>query len=408
MRTLACVFACACGGSGGSGAGVDAGDPPPEDLLDFSSSTIRRVSVSSDGVEGNTDSGGASISGDGRFVVFSSAASSLIDGDTNDESDCFLHDNGTRETSRVSVTNDGEETPDISFDCSISHDGTRVVFTTGNLATDSSALVVRDLVAGTTRSFVQGGRNGAASPRLSGNGRYVVYQEDALLDYDLIVYDLETDQTELVNGDASGVSAGGSNRSRAISTDGRFVLFESDSNVLVPDPSNDGVGLLIRDRQSGITERVVLSEAAAEFRGAAITDDGRYVAFQNTDGDLMLVDRQSVTSTNMTPIQVGPDRQFENVFIHMTAAGPSVVMVSYAGLVASDVNDRYDVYWYDAASGETVRVTPPPESGPVQKGAAGLALSKDGKVLVFRSSADHYVSDDTNDLIDVFVVSSPF
>jgi hypothetical protein len=50
------------------------------------------VSVASDGTQGNNSSGGGSISADGRYVAFISAASNLVVGDTNDTTDIFVRD----------------------------------------------------------------------------------------------------------------------------------------------------------------------------------------------------------------------------------------------------------------------------------------------------------------------------
>ena len=45
--------------------------------------TTVRVSVASDGTEGNAASAGAALSADGRFVAFHSTATNLVAGDTN-------------------------------------------------------------------------------------------------------------------------------------------------------------------------------------------------------------------------------------------------------------------------------------------------------------------------------------
>ena len=52
-------------------------------VYDRESDTIERVSVASDGTEGNSASGSPSISADGRYVAFDSTASNLVPGDTN-------------------------------------------------------------------------------------------------------------------------------------------------------------------------------------------------------------------------------------------------------------------------------------------------------------------------------------
>mgnify|MGYP003323742185 CR=1 FL=1 len=102
-------------------------------LLVLSAPTLaqetERVSVDSTGVEGNNGSSVPSISGDGRYVAFMSDADNLVPGDTNGTSDIFVHDRLTMETTRVSVDSAGVEGNSDSYDSSISGDGRYVAFT---------------------------------------------------------------------------------------------------------------------------------------------------------------------------------------------------------------------------------------------------------------------------------------
>src|SRR5262249_15251428 len=61
-------------------------------VKDLMSGTVTRASTDSSGVESNGDSYASGISADGRYVVFSSAASNLVDADTNGLSDIFVKD----------------------------------------------------------------------------------------------------------------------------------------------------------------------------------------------------------------------------------------------------------------------------------------------------------------------------
>lgn len=90
--------------------------------------TLERVSVASDGSQGSGDSSGYSVSTDGRYVAFDSRASNLVPGDTNGVDDVFVHDRRTGETTRVSIASDGSEGNyggEVSF---ISADGRYVAF----------------------------------------------------------------------------------------------------------------------------------------------------------------------------------------------------------------------------------------------------------------------------------------
>ncbi len=90
--------------------------------------TTERVSVNSDEVEGNGLTRGASISADGRFVAFSSLATNLVPGDSNDVADIFVRDRSLGTTERFSVSSTGEEANDSSCVASIRADGRCVAF----------------------------------------------------------------------------------------------------------------------------------------------------------------------------------------------------------------------------------------------------------------------------------------
>src|SRR5690606_3362616 len=90
--------------------------------------TTERVSVGSGGAQGGAGSFAPAISADGRFVSFYSSAPNLVEGDTNGQSDVFVHDRETAETHRVSVTTDGSHASGGSFVSSLSADGRLVVF----------------------------------------------------------------------------------------------------------------------------------------------------------------------------------------------------------------------------------------------------------------------------------------
>jgi len=109
------------------------------------SAQVTRVSVSTAGVEANAPSGRPSISGTGRYVVFASAATNLVAGDTNNVADIFLRDRdtdadgifdeaGAVATTRVSVGAGGVQADNLSRDPFITADGRFVFF--GSLASN--------------------------------------------------------------------------------------------------------------------------------------------------------------------------------------------------------------------------------------------------------------------------------
>jgi len=145
ILALGVVFAAAVGAALGGGA-------------------TERVSVASDGTQGNNRLWYTGISADGRFVAFDSDASNLIEGDTNGDRDVFVHDRQTGQTARVSVASDGTQGNDDPYVPSLSADGRFVAF-------ESSAT---NLVPGDTNGtwdvFVHDQSGGTLTVTTSGSG----------------------------------------------------------------------------------------------------------------------------------------------------------------------------------------------------------------------------------------------
>jgi Tol biopolymer transport system component len=101
-------------------------------IRDRSSGTTRRVSVGAGGSQARGYSGDPTISANGRYVAFESAAPNLVRGDTNGEWDVFVRDLVAKSTKRVSVSSGGDQARNgASLDGFISGDGRYVVFESG-------------------------------------------------------------------------------------------------------------------------------------------------------------------------------------------------------------------------------------------------------------------------------------
>ena len=108
-------------------------------VRDMQTGLTTRVSVASDGTQGNGASFSPSFSADGRYVAFQSAATNLVSGDTNGTADVFVRDLQTALTMRVSVGNDGTQANALSQLPGFSADGRYVGFSSG-----ASNLVLSD------------------------------------------------------------------------------------------------------------------------------------------------------------------------------------------------------------------------------------------------------------------------
>lgn len=159
-------------------------------VRDIAAGTTARVSVGSDGSQADGHSEWPQISGDGRYVAFFSGASNLVPDDTNWKADVFVHDNVTGSTTRVSVGSDGTQGDADSDRPSISSDGRYVAFSSNasNLVpgdtNGSTDVFVRDVVAATTtrvsvNSDGSQAEGNSRQPSISSDGRYVAFSSSA-------------------------------------------------------------------------------------------------------------------------------------------------------------------------------------------------------------------------------------
>ena len=276
-----------------------------------------RVSVASDGTQGNDGSVSSSISADGRYVAFYSYASNLVSGDTNGRLDVFVHDQQTGQTSRVSVASDGAQGNHNSYFSSISADGRYVAFFSGasNLVpgdTDGwGDVFVHDQQTGQTSRVsvasdgAQGNHNSYFSS-ISADGRYVAFDSyasnlvpgDTNGALDVFVHDRQTGQTSRVSVASDGTEGSGSSEYPSISADGRYVAFFSEASNLAPGDTNGVDDIFMHDRQTGQTNRVSMAsdgtQGNAESRYPSISADGRYVAFHSGASNLVPGDTNGV------------------------------------------------------------------------------------------------------------------
>ena len=145
-------------------------------VRDRTAKTTERISVATGGTQANGSSSFGSISGDGRYVAFESAASNLVANDTNGLNDIFVYDRVAKTTERINVTSNGTEPNGYSYGASISDDGRYIAFASeannlvANDTNQRADIFVYDRIEKTTKGF-----NGDSFPTISGNGEYVVF-----------------------------------------------------------------------------------------------------------------------------------------------------------------------------------------------------------------------------------------
>lgn len=185
-----------------------------------------RVSVSTAGVQANGSSTSPSISADGRYVAFQSAATNLVASDTNNTNDIFVRDRDTE--------------ADGTFDEGGAVSTTRVSLANGGIQADGSSV----------------------SPFISAYGRFVAFHSIAsnlvagdtnacvfIINYncnDVFVYDRQTNTIVRASVSASGVQANEDSFNATLSADGDFVAFQSEATNLVSGDSNDLSDVFVR------------------------------------------------------------------------------------------------------------------------------------------------------------------
>lgn len=279
---------------------------------DLVTGATTRVSTDSGGNQGNAESHFAAISADGRFVAFESDATNLVAGDTNGLRDVFRHELATGATVRVCVGLAGLGTDGASKRPAISADGRYVAYVsaaTNLVSGDTNAVedvfVWDGLDDVTTRVSVDSAGSqaelGSSTPSISGDGRFVAFGSDAAnlvpgdtnVSSDVFVHDLAnatTTRVSIASTGTQGNALSSTTGSYQISTDGRFVAFESSASNLVVGDTNAASDCFVHDRLTGETTRANVTTSGAQAGGArapALSPDGRYVVFDTNASNVV-------------------------------------------------------------------------------------------------------------------------
>lgn len=275
-----------------------------------SNGQVQLVSSSASGVASNQNSRNPSLTLDGQWVAFESMASNLVSDDFNGNYDIFVKNINTGAIERISTTAQGAEANNSSWDASISGDGRFVAFISQSNSFDSNDqngtqdIYVKDrqtgrVIRASTNAIGTDANSFSQMPKISSDGRIVVYSSDAnnlaLNDTnqsgDIFAKNLVTGALQLVSADASENAGNNQSLRPSVSSDGRYVVFESDATNLVPNDSNDRSDIFRKDLLTGQVVRVSTTSSGQQADGASynasVSNDGRFVLFAsqaNLDG----------------------------------------------------------------------------------------------------------------------------
>jgi hypothetical protein len=351
-------------------------------LRDRQLGTTTRVSTSSTGGQGNGESRARGISGDGRFVLFDSAASNMITGDTNAKTDVFVKDRQTGATSRVNLSSGEAQANNSCYGAGISADGRYVLF------------------GGSASNLVSGDTNALG---------------------DAFLRDRQAGTTKRVSVGAAGAQANGESSAVALSSNGRYVIFYSSAANLVGADTNGVIDVFLRDLNLAKTERVSLTSTDGQVNAQAfasalsVSADGRFVSFFTEasnvvpgDGastlDVFLRDRVNGTTQALSKLPNGSPGGASGGGT-VSSNGQFYTFSSDSKLTFDDTNNIGDVFVFARVSGANTRVSESTAGVPGNafSGSGVSGMSSDGKVVAFTSSATNLVSGDTNGRLDVFV-----
>lgn len=360
-------------------------------VRDRGAGTVDLVSVSLTGTSGNgEDSASPAISADGRFVVFSSQATNLVENDQNGFADIFIRDRNNFTTERISVGLDGEANGSSAFP-RISADGRLVVFQSQatNLVdgedTNTSDIFVYDRDSGVTTkvSVPPGGglANGPSiTPAISGDGTTVAFissasnllAADGNLVPDVFVRELSGTTIERASISSSGTPANEISFFPTLSFDGKLVAFKSEAFNLVPNDSNGVPDAFVRDRNAGTTTRESVDDFGNQSNGLSgppsISGDGCDLAFPSQASNLVLEDKNGN----------------RDLFVIDRCNRNGQTRVARIGESTTNVN---------GPNGEV------PDAPP--------SVSQDGHWVGFASTASDMVPNDLNNELDAFIAGNP-
>jgi Tol biopolymer transport system component len=399
-----------------------------------------RVSEASGSGDPVANSSWPSVSSDGRYIAFSSWASNLVAGDTNDASDIFVRDVQTGTTTRVSVSSNGTQANGSSFTPSIAADGDAVAFrsdATNLVSGDTEGhtdIFVHVISTGVTTRVSQtttgvGANDDSSEPAISGDGKFVAFSSIATnlvsasvnasgICCDIFVHTMANGRNRL--GDPM-MGGGGASDSflPVLSATGRYLAFASWGCNIAPDVEClDESNVYERDMQSGTMTLVTRAYSGSVGLGCganpAISADGTKVAFisdganlvpGDTNGAYDVFERDLTTgiTTRVSVTSQGHQTNGGLGRVTMSADGRLVVFQSDAwNLVPNDDNQVQDIFIHDLRSGKTRRVSVSSAGTEADAYSADAAISADGRTVAFESDADDLIASDQNGTTDIF------
>ena len=235
---------------------------------------------------------------------------------------------------------------------------------------------------------------------------------------DVFIREVSTNTTTLASVGVAESQGSKSSFSPTISADGQFIAFSSSAINLLPEKSNGTQHIFLRDLLGG-TSQVSLNQAGVQVNlgssSPSISANGRFITFSsyannlvpgdmNKSEDVFVRDVVAGTTMIVSVDSAGLQGISDSSNPSISADGRFVVFSSYASnLVPGDANNTSDVFVRDLAMGTTIMVSKDSTGAQSNSFSAYPAISADGRLVAFCSSANNLVSGDINGHGDIFL-----
>ncbi len=360
----------------------------------------RLVTAGPGGAVGDTAPGGAGTSDGGRWVAFESNATTLVPGPTGGTTHVYLRDTDSGTTTRISRAPDGGPGPGYSYDPVISGDGRFVSFTseaallpTDTNRSDDVYLYDRQTDALTVASRHASGLAAGSSfgQCLSTSGRYLAFStfsgalSGAPSQMQVVRLDRRTDTLTTVSRNAEGGYGNFYSSGCRVADDGS-VLFSSNASNLVPGDTENTFDLFLWrpvDGITGLTTHTPGSDSTLRAGGFGLTADGRTVTLVTTS---RLTATDTDTDTDLYRYVVDADPALELIELD---GNPGAAFVSDDGIRLA-----YETAYWRGEEGSPWGPTVPRvteglgtgvPSGPVAVLPDGTETETETQVLAFSS-----------------------
>lgn len=399
-------------------------------LLSTDQPVTKLVSASSQNTPGNQDSKNPSISMDGRFVAFDSEATNLIAIDYSGFKDVFFRDTSLETTERVSRVSNLSGGNGDSEQPSVSYDGRYIAF--ASAATNLSSadangdwwdVFVFDrkdstTVLGSISTNSDGGNRASFSAFISPEGRFLAFQsysynlDTGFSDHngsDIFVNEHVWPWTNLISRLSNGVQADKDCHSPSASQYALEVVFESESTSLVATGNNGMRHIYMKYRPNGPIIRVSVDSNGVSANNncsqSYITTNGIYVVFGSIADNLtsgisgppkMRIYLRDGLNKTTELVSVAADGTAANGRCDNPSVSDDGRYVTFSSeatnLHPKDTNVTSDIYVYDRTSHQITLISIGHDGSSSNGRSTNPIISRDGRYVAFESYATNLVS----------------